>query len=328
MLRKLKLFLIMLLVAAVVLPYPAYAVPQTASAEPELTIYCQVDQEKLVGVNFEIYQIATLTENGGFRTTARFSAFESDLQHISDPWLLAAQLQYHVLESNLKPDGECATVQDGNAHFPQSGEKLEQGLYLVLGRRHQQSGYVYVMNPMLVSFPHYDEATKEYTNHCRIKPKFERYPVPENEKITRKVLKIWQDKGYEIQRPPFITVSLLKNREVYDTVILNKDNGWSYTWTELSADAEWTVLEERVEYYRPSVVLEGITFKLVNELNPPPEPPTEPTEPPSEPTKPPENPPKLPQTGQLWWPVPILFLVGIVFVVAGIVRRREEYYED
>jgi hypothetical protein len=327
-LRKLKLFLIMLLVAAVLLPQTAYAVSQTDSAEPELTIYCQADQENLVGVNFEIYQIAKLTGNGGFRITGRFSDFESAVQNISDPWLLAGELQYHVLESGLKPNGECTTGQDGIARFPQSGETLERGLYLVLGRRHVQSGYVYVMNPMLVSFPRYDEATKEFSNHCQIKPKYERFPVPEDGKIDRKVLQIWQDNGNKSYRPVQIKVMLLKDREVYDTVVLSKDNGWSYTWKDLSFDAEWTILEERVEYYRPSVTQEGITFKLTNELIPPPGPPTETTEPPTEPTKPPEEPPKLPQTGQLWWPVPVLFLMGIMFVVVGTVRRREAYYED
>ena len=32
---------------------------------------------------------------------------------------------------------------------------------------------------------------------------------------------------------------------------------------------------------------------------------------------------RLPQTGQLWWPVPILVLAGIVLVLAGIVLRRK-----
>ena len=32
---------------------------------------------------------------------------------------------------------------------------------------------------------------------------------------------------------------------------------------------------------------------------------------------------KLPQTGQLWWPVPVLAAVGIIFILIGIVRRRK-----
>lgn len=45
---------------------------------------------------------------------------------------------------------------------------------------------------------------------------------------------------------------------------------------------------------------------------------TEPTEPPTEPTKPPEpNDPNLPQTGQLNWPIPILFAGGLLLFVVG-----------
>ena len=36
-------------------------------------------------------------------------------------------------------------------------------------------------------------------------------------------------------------------------------------------------------------------------------------------------PKKLPQTGQLWWPVPILLLAGLFLVFAGVVFRRKAY---
>lgn len=32
---------------------------------------------------------------------------------------------------------------------------------------------------------------------------------------------------------------------------------------------------------------------------------------------------KLPQTGQLWWPVPVLVCAGLGFIVVGLLRRRE-----
>lgn len=35
---------------------------------------------------------------------------------------------------------------------------------------------------------------------------------------------------------------------------------------------------------------------------------------------------KLPQTGQLWWPVPVLACVGILFIIIGMGYRREEEY--
>lgn len=39
-------------------------------------------------------------------------------------------------------------------------------------------------------------------------------------------------------------------------------------------------------------------------------------------TKPPHK-PGLPQTGQLWWPVPILLAAGILFIILGIIKRKD-----
>ena len=32
---------------------------------------------------------------------------------------------------------------------------------------------------------------------------------------------------------------------------------------------------------------------------------------------------KLPQTGQLWWPVPVLICMGLGCIAVGLIRRRE-----
>lgn len=40
------------------------------------------------------------------------------------------------------------------------------------------------------------------------------------------------------------------------------------------------------------------------------------------PVNPPSKPPKLPQTGQYWWPVPVLLASGLLLVAVGLVRRR------
>ena len=139
MLRKVKLFLIMLVLAVIVLPHPAYAV--TDSVEPELTIYCQIEQENLVGVKFELYRVAGLTENGDFRVTDRFPDFQDSVKDITDPRKLAEDLEYYVLEFDLAPDKICTSNQGGFARLPEADKSLNQGLYLMLGKRHVQNGY-------------------------------------------------------------------------------------------------------------------------------------------------------------------------------------------
>ena len=45
-------------------------------------------------------------------------------------------------------------------------------------------------------------------------------------------------------------------------------------------------------------------------------------------TPPPEPPPDIvPQTGQLWWPVPVLMVGGLAFVLVGVLRRKGGKHE-
>lgn len=46
-----------------------------------------------------------------------------------------------------------------------------------------------------------------------------------------------------------------------------------------------------------------------------------PTPPPTPPTPPSED---LPQTGQLWWPVPVLTLCGMTCIIGGLIRRKHQ----
>lgn len=84
---------------------------------------------------------------------------------------------------------------------------------------------------------------------------------------------------------------------VYGTATLSEENSWSY------------------------LSREGITFVITNTLKPSEEP--APTPQPSSPPTPGE--PTLPQTGVLWWPVPLLAILGALLLLLGWgLRRRDE----
>lgn len=61
------------------------------------------------------------------------------------------------------------------------------------------------------------------------------------------VNKVWKDDG--IGRPASITVYLLRNGEIYDTVVLSAKNNWSYAWDNVDKRYEWSVKEEVPEGY-------------------------------------------------------------------------------
>ena len=99
---------------------------------------------------------------------------------------------------------------------------------------------------------------------------------------------------------------------VADSRILNQENQWSYTWENLSTEARWSAVESQVPagYYvstaraDSTVVVTNTAKQPVSDKNN---------------TQTQSNKPgaELPQTGQLWWPVLVLLLGGIICIVVG-----------
>lgn len=82
--------------------------------------------------------------------------------------------------------------------------------------------------------------------------------------VSRTVEKVWNDNNNP-DRPTSITVNLLRNGEVYETVTLSAANGWDYNWPNLDAGYTWSVQEVNVaEGYEPGIVRSGDTFVITN----------------------------------------------------------------
>lgn len=121
--------------------------------------------------------------------------------------------------------------------------------------------------------------------------------IPEDKDV--KVMKVWKDENHEEERPKKVEAELLGNGVVYDTVVLNEENGWQYEWTGLDGAIEWTVREKTVlDKYKSNVVIDRGVFVIINTYT------------------------VIPQTGQLWWPVPVLVSVGLMMLCFGLLRRR------
>lgn len=91
-----------------------------------------------------------------------------------------------------------------------------------------------------------------------------RREYPENpEQLT--VVKVWEDTGREDSRPECITVELLRGEEVYDAAVLNEENGWTYTWTDLPAYGNWSVREASVpDGYESQITVDGEVVVITN----------------------------------------------------------------
>lgn len=288
--------------------------------EGSLTISYQ-DREKaapLVGAKFNIYLVATVDEYGELTTTEAFKQFSIDIRgKDEEAWeKLASTMEGYVLRDEIAATDSGFTDGRGEVSFPAGGNKLISGLYLVLGERHIQDQYRYDASPFMVMLPSQAQEVNEWVYDITSNAKYESEHIPDEPvTITRKVLKVWEDTGYEKSRPKEVIVQLLRDGEVYNTVTLNADNNWRYTWSGLEDDRVWTIVEKELEGYTVAVTREGITFVVTNTYKE-----STPSKPPSTPTN--SGKPNLPQTGQLWWPVPVLVCAGLLLIIVGLIRQR------
>ena len=306
-----------LLLVFMLLPVSALAAGRIdLDQDAGLTITYQDHGTPLSGAVFNIYLVATVDAYGELETTEQFKIFNVDIPgKADDTWrALASTLEGYVLRDNIAATDSGKTDRNGQIAFPTGGKRLTAGLYLVLGERHTQDGYRYDATPFMVMLPSLDKENNVWSYDVAVSPKFDRSKIPGSsgdDTITRKVLKLWEDKGQEKDRPEEVIVQLLRDGKVFDTVTLNAANNWRYTWTALDNGYSWTVVEKETDNYTVEVTQEGITFVVKNTHN---------EDIPDEPTTPTE--PTLPDTGQLWWPVPVLIAAGLLFVVIGLLRRR------
>lgn len=309
--KYLKKFILILMVLAL-LPLSAFAADNT------LSVFLTPEEEPLSGVSFRIYPVA---------------------EAVSDPQ--SAYLA--LLEANTQAAATATTDDNGVANFT----GLADGTYLLIGDAVTLGDKLLRPEMALVTLPSGNDREVD------IFPKFSL--TEKKDSVEYKLLKVWDDEENPNVRPASIQVDLYRNGEKKETVTLDAACNWRHSWKDTDDSALWAVIEHIPEHYSAEYRIEGYNFYIENIAEPAPtepdptepeetkpsEPaPTDPTEPeetkPTEPdtteptpTKPTETPPKpvLPQTGQLWWPVPVLVLAGLALILVGLLRRKEQDYE-
>ncbi len=251
------------------------------------------------GVTFQMYQVGQRMEDGSLELTGDFTDYSVDLSQ--DDWLDTAATLAALAARDQLPADASGVVSDGTVTF----SKLENGIYLVVGASNSQGGFYYTPVPFLVEL-----SGQAITAQVKFDQEEEEQP------LAYTVKKVWsQDQGQD--RPDQVTVQLLRDGEVYRSALLNDSNHWSYTWDGLESGHRWQVTEQDVpEGYQMSVSQEGTVFRVTNTWSPEetPTPPT-PDETPSD---------TLPQTGQLWWPVPLLLGAGLLLLLWGGYRHWKQ----
>lgn len=286
-----------------------------------LTVRCKHTVED---VSYAIWRVAEVDADVRFRYVSPFKnkGFHSANDH--DDWEDTAEtLAGYVEREKIAPLAIAETNARGNATF----EKLKTGLYLVLGEPYTYDGKTYEQDSFLIALPTRSDNTQPWEYDVTTIRKPAGQVETPTQKVDVEVLKIWSgDDG--ILRPASVTVQLLQNGQVYDTVTLNRRNNWEHRWTELPAGFVWRVTEAQVPAgYSVLVQRNGNKFVIINTYDVPEEP---------QKPKPPEDfedipdddvpldKPKLPETGTTQWIVPLLLSAGALLFLLGLLRRRQE----
>lgn len=302
--NALKRIMPLLLALLVMLSFPFNAAAAEFDLSAAGTIRVQLREEAssdvTVGGSLRLYKVGDAQEinnNLTFSLCADFSGSGVSLADLSASGL-PQQLADYALENDLQGTA-VQTDETGYAVF----SDLSTGLYLVM-QTEAAEGYLPVM-PFLVSLPMYSEESGSWLYSIEATPKVQASP---KEDISVTVIKKWLDNNKN--RPEYVSVSLLKDDVITDTVRLTAENGWQYTWENLKADADWSVEENVPEGYRAEYAVYKNTTTITNRASwyvPPTD--------------------VLIQTGQLNWPVPILVCAGLFLLVIGcaLLRRGKKH---
>ncbi len=269
-----------------------------------LSISCASGSGALRGAVFCIYRVAETSDAGRYTVTEPFTEYPVRFEGLdSTGWLdLSATLAAYAARDDLQPAARGATGEDGSVKFT----GLDAGLYLVVGDSVTEEGLSYSPTPFIASLPGL-EAGDGWEYDVTTEVKFEITDAGGAGKTTRRsVTKVWEDYGGQ-ELPGSVTVQLLKDGAVYAEAALSEENGWSCRWTGLEDGCNWQLTEKDVpEGYTVSVSRDGTAFTVTNTG----------TSGVSGETGI-QSDATLAQTGQLWWPVPLLAGCGLALFALG-----------
>ena len=311
-----------------------------------LTVLDKDSKEPMSGAVFRVYQIASAyEENGGisYVYTDEFKSNGMEMGNFSDAYL-PVHLAVYAAANNIAYT-EKATDSKGKVVF----DNLNCGAYLVVPTK-AENGYLNP-SPFIAVVPMKDEAQNKWIYNIDATPKIEGDKDEIGEKTYVSVKKHWQSLE---KTPDSVTVSLIKDGVVVETVILSAANNWYHRWDDLDKKHSWSVVETNVpEGYKVSYLTSEMTVIITNtatdyeeETTTTPEEdtttPTDPSSPdddtttpedtttpdsdttkpqgttkPEGPTESTTKPEELIDTGMLNWPVPVFSIAGLLLFSIG-----------
>jgi len=249
----------------------------------EITLKDKTENASITGAEITIYKVADA------KTKDNNLVFEKT-EELKDCNVVLNDIEDSLLPNKLFQcvnsnvfSKNSITNSNGTVKF----DNLELGLYLIT-QSNKVEGYTNIES-FLVMIP---EIKDDHWNYnIKSTPKTDVYKV-----IDLKVNKVWNSNREEI--PEEVTIELYKDTILIDTVILNEKNNWTYTWEDIEKDI-YEVKEINVpKGYTPSYKIDGYTFTVTNTDT-------------------------LAETGKIYYPIIVLFSLGIICISSGIILIKK-----
>lgn len=298
--KRLLLQLVLVMLAALLCPVSAWAQPLDSDADTSLTLHYQKEGIVFADLSVRIYRVAEACPDGTFDLIAPFDAYPVNIHGITmqEQWQdVAETLVGYVAADGIVATREGKTDATGTATFT----GLQTGLYLVREVIAEHDTGTYLFNQFMVYLPT-PQADGSFLYDVEANPKCVMFLPRDQYTVT----KLWQDAGHQDQRPKEVKVEIYRDGVLQETVFLNAENNWSYTWPVDEGDAaKWTVVERTVkDPYEVAIRKNGATFSIVNTW---------------------QEPGDIPPTGDSFALLPMLLLAGlsgVMLLLLGLRSRR------
>lgn len=180
------------------------------------------------------------------------------------------------------------TNEEGKVKF----DELPLGLYFVK-QTNKVKGYSNIES-FLVHTP--TSIDNSWTYDIVATPKTNIY-----KEIDLTVKKVWNTNISKV--PPMVEIELYKGEELIDTIELSEENKWTHTWLDIEKSDKYQVKEINIpKGYKVTYSKEGYEFTVTNTDT-------------------------LANTGQLFYSIIILAVLGIVFILFGVIELKKGNHE-
>lgn len=244
------------------------------------------NNEKVSGAEIELIKVASAkldnNSNLSYELESNLSSCKIDLTNLEDEELLNKVEE--CVDDNQVIGQKNVTNVNGYVNF----NNLDLGLYLV--RQSNELENYSSIDSYLITIPTIIDNNWIYDLNSE--PKVEIIKLVD---IT--INKVWNTTR-DIKNN--VTVELLLDDEVIDTIELSEDNNWTYTLNRMRSSDKYSVREINVpKDIKVTYKNEGYNFTIINTDT-------------------------LPLTGQAMFLVPLLFVIGVVLVALGYTFKKSK----